>query len=99
MPKFRDLSGLQFGAVKVIGVANRLPSDNTKYWLCECRACGRTGFRMSSSNVGKAYSCGCLQRQINNKDLDEQLLLNDQQRSFLVGARVFFGILNKARLA
>jgi len=75
MPKARDLSGMQFGALKVIGIAQRLQNDYTKFWPCECKACGKTGPRVSSSNV---YSCGCLRGH--KKELCETLVLNEQKQ-------------------
>lgn len=67
MGKFKDLTGLKFGRLKVIGIAERRYSDKRKrhdyYWecLCECGnkciVCGRSLVR------GNTRSCGCLHRE------------------------------------
>lgn len=56
-PTFRDLSGMQFGRLHVIG-AHEL-DQNGVHWLCRCR-CGNLS-RVATSNLtsGKQVSCGC----------------------------------------
>ena len=62
MSQFKNLTGLQFGRLKVI---KRGPNNKDKTrWICECE-CGHTTLSYTHSLLsGKTKSCGCLSHEI-----------------------------------
>ncbi len=64
MPPFKDLTGQQFGALKVLGLADHkyaCPNTGqaTLLWRVRCDLCGREK-DLPATSIKKAKSCGCL---------------------------------------
>lgn len=66
MPKLIDLTGKQFGYLKVIK-RDENKSGKYVYWICECQCENKTIVSVRGSNLksGSTVSCGC----INNKNI------------------------------
>lgn len=59
MPPRIDLTGRQFGKLRVIGRAERQSARSLWYWLCQCE-CGNQKI-VSGINIGRnTNSCGCI---------------------------------------
>ncbi len=57
MGKFRDLTGVRFGKLVVIGKSSHKDGKNTHWdYLCDC---GKTGHSFTSRLIGGQQSCGC----------------------------------------
>ena len=64
MGKFRDLTGMKFGRLTVIGFAGRIGKERSIGWkvLCDC---GKSKvLRSFNLTSGKTSSCGCLNREL-----------------------------------
>ena len=59
--KYKDLTGLRFGRLTVVG----LEETNTRktYWLCRCDCGNFKKARSDSLQAGKIQSCGCLKKE------------------------------------
>ena len=66
MPKLIDLTGKQFGYLKVIK-RDENKSGKYVYWICECQCENKTIVSVRGSNLksGNTVSCGC----VNNKNI------------------------------
>lgn len=62
-----DLTGRTFGRLTVRGFAEW--KDNTGYWLCQCECGNQTTIRHGNLLYGHTKSCGCLQREIYQKNM------------------------------
>lgn len=65
MPRFKDLTGQQFGRLTVKCVARKVKSGERYryYWTCECQ-CGNTiEVRTDCLTQGLVRSCGCLKKE------------------------------------
>jgi hypothetical protein len=62
--KFRDLTGMQIGRLKVVGVIPGLDKHRKRRWRCLCE-CGKSVNVITSHLTGcsKTRSCGCLSRE------------------------------------
>ena len=79
-PLKRDLTGLKFGRLTVIGRAEYDPTKRQALWLCEC-ICGNRVVRTGGGlNRGTVNSCGCLVGD-NNRRL--------RQKHGMAGTRLF----------
>jgi hypothetical protein len=59
--KFIDLTGVRFGRLRVIGLAD-VKSYNKPAWFCRCD-CGRVKVVPGNHlRMGKTRSCGCLHK-------------------------------------
>lgn len=70
MPKPSDLSGDEYGRLKVMQKDDK-QSKKTKrpYWFCQCQ-CGKiTSVRQDMLRNGKTRSCGCLKKEQDEKNL------------------------------
>ena len=69
MPKLIDLSGKQFGYLKVIKRDEKRKGKYV-YWICECQCENRTIVSVRGSNLksGNTVSCGC----VNNKNIHKK---------------------------
>ena len=69
--EFRDMTGLRFGRLVVVGFSFK--RRGRRYWSCRCD-CGNTkDIRVDSLTVDATVSCGCLQKEstrgyMNDKD-------------------------------
>lgn len=59
MSALRDISGLRFGQLVVLGIASRKPVK----WACSCDCGGRSDVRTGELTSGKTNSCGCLRHR------------------------------------
>lgn len=96
MSKMIDYKNFENEYIKVVSRANKekeikLNKSNTRYrlyWYCECKKCGNK-FYVSSQNIKKTKSCGCLRIKSNSCDESEigkkygrlTVLEFDQQRT------------------
>lgn len=56
----KDLTGSEFGWLKIIGRADSRHKDDHAYWKCQCK-CGNTIEAPTNSlKLGRTKSCGCL---------------------------------------
>ncbi len=64
MPKSKDLTGLRFGRLVVLGLATKTPGNPNRRWGAQCD-CGllTVVFGMDLTS-GRTLSCGCLRRDI-----------------------------------
>ena len=92
MAKAIDLSGQQFGYLRVIErdyEAQELhKNERQAWWKCECLACGKIkSFR--SSVIKKSNSCGCVKKEHKMTEEHKALLkeLSFQRGENLVGKR------------
>jgi len=62
MPSFIDLSGMQFGSVKVLERTENKGKDAA--FICLCQECGKTFItRGRSLRAGEVVSCGCTRQK------------------------------------
>jgi hypothetical protein len=61
MGKFKDLTGMTFGFLKVLGKSTKVGAWQEIYWECLCTRCGKRRPVIGRSlSQGTARSCGCL---------------------------------------
>ena len=57
----KDLTGKVFGHLRVLSLSNKRNNHGTRYWECECLACGSKCYVQTSTLYkAKDPSCGCL---------------------------------------
>jgi 5-methylcytosine-specific restriction endonuclease McrA len=62
MGVFQDLTGKQYGQIKVLKGLQSTNSSGSRYWVCEC-VCGKL-FKVSTSSLNSGVkSCGCISRK------------------------------------
>jgi len=57
-PRVRDISGMVFGRLKVVGYGGR--KGKAILWVCQCQCGKKTRARLDHMKSGKTKSCGCL---------------------------------------
>ena len=58
---FKDITGIKYGRLTVIGFSKRI--DNKNYWLCKCD-CGKEHIAEQNNLInGGIKSCGCLREE------------------------------------
>lgn len=62
----KDLTGMKFGRLTVIGRCGQTSSGNAK-WECECECGNSTVSQSFHLRSGQTQSCGCLQRELTSK--------------------------------
>lgn len=65
MAEFKDLTGMKFGKLKVIGISRKVQSGKREryYWNCKCD-CGNTKeVRTDCLTLGGTQSCGCMKKE------------------------------------
>lgn len=65
MANFKDLTGMKYGKLTVIGVSRKVPSGKREryYWNCKCD-CGNTKeVRTDCLTSGYVQSCGCIKKE------------------------------------
>jgi hypothetical protein len=64
----RDLTGMVFGRLTVIGPAPRVDKKKAERWLCNC-SCGAADLSKSKYILlrGESRSCGCLMRESSSR--------------------------------
>ena len=94
MAEFKDLTGMKFGRLLVIGVSRKVKSGKREryYWNCQC-GCGNTKeVRTDCLTSGYVQSCGCLKKEQN------QINLTKNHRHKLSNTNlwhVYYGILHR----
>ena len=69
MPKPIDLTGREFGYLKVVRFAG-ISDKKVRKWECKCK-CGNIIYvRVADLTSGNTKSCGCLQKEIARKNID-----------------------------
>lgn len=66
MPSFRDLTGHQYGRLKVIRFHEK--RDKRSYYLCKCECGTERVVRSDGLTTGHTQSCGCLCKEINKNN-------------------------------
>lgn len=68
---YKDLTGMVFGRVNVIGRADKRAKDKCLLWMCRCE-CGNTFMtRGQSLTTGNTKSCGCLRRELSKRSIQD----------------------------
>jgi sugar diacid utilization regulator len=63
MPKMKNLLGMKFGRLTVLGLDDQRASDGQARWICLCN-CGETTVVMGGNLTrGHSKSCGCWMRE------------------------------------
>lgn len=62
-PNFKNITGLKFGRLLVVGYSGKFASGGTK-WECDCDCGNKTYVTGSSLRSGATRSCGCLNRGV-----------------------------------
>ena len=62
-PLFRDLTGQEFGKLKVLGKGDLSPSGTLR-WRCLCQCGNETQVTTAHLKSGHTLSCGCLSREL-----------------------------------
>lgn len=72
----KDLTGKQFGLLKVKKFSGKSNSSGNAIWICECK-CGNI-VEVDSNNLTSSHtlSCGCINYSIGAKTISSLLLLN-----------------------
>ena len=82
MGKMKDLTGMQFGKLKVLNNAGKLDGRHY-YWNCQCD-CGNTKVVLGSSlTSGNTKSCGCLAKETGIQRLNKE---NSEKAKIPIGA-------------
>ena len=65
MPGFKDLTGMKFGRLTVIGLDSKkeVGGRTRYYWLCQCDCGKKHVARTDGLTGGGVQSCGCLHRE------------------------------------
>jgi len=61
--RFKDIEGLTFGRLTVLGIIARRGKKNTILWLCECSCGGFAKTPADSLQTGITQSCGCYRKE------------------------------------
>ncbi len=61
--RFKDMTGMRFGRLLVLGLAERSPAGN-KSWYCQCDCGSITRSPAGALRSGKTLSCSCLNKDI-----------------------------------
>lgn len=71
MAKFRDLTGMKFGRLYVVGISRKAQSGKREryYWKCKCDCGNIKEVRTDSLTSGYVQSCGCLKNEQNQINL------------------------------
>lgn len=71
MAVFKDLTGLEFGRLKVLSFSREVKSGKRyrKYWICKCDCGNEKEIRTDSLTSGFVKSCGCLKEEQNKINL------------------------------
>lgn len=56
---YHDFEGRIFNYIKIVKKLNKTDAGGYFLWEAECQNCGNI-FNISSRNIGKSYSCGCI---------------------------------------
>lgn len=62
---FRDLTNMNFGRLRVIGLSHF--SHGGAMWICQCSCGNKKVVRGSHLTAGDIKSCGCLRKEVLNK--------------------------------
>lgn len=69
MPKYKDLIGMKFFKLTVVGISEKKKNPKLKYWDCICECGNKVSYSTSDllkSNApekNKVKSCGCLKKE------------------------------------
>lgn len=67
MPKIKDLTGQEFGRLKVLRMSEKRNKSNQILWICQC-TCGNEKEISRGDLFGKTKSCGCLGKEVRSKN-------------------------------
>ena len=59
--RIKDLTGMKFGRLTVIGIGEKI--GRRQFWICECECGNIKSARSDSLQDGRIKSCGCLKRE------------------------------------
>lgn len=62
MPPRADLTGKQFGRLRVLALARVIPGACTE-WRCQCECGNKINVRIGNLTSGNTKSCGCMQTE------------------------------------
>lgn len=83
MKAYKDMTGLRFGRLVVIEIAEKATHGKCLKWRCKCD-CGNDfiayGARLRS---GTTQSCGCLQRELSSQRLSERMTTHGNSKTRL----------------
>lgn len=65
MAEFKDLTGMKFGRLTVIGISRKVQSGKREryYWNCECDCRSTKEVRTDCLTSGYVQSCGCIKKE------------------------------------
>lgn len=67
MRKALSRTGVRYGRLVAISLADRKDSKGGLYWLCQCDCGNQKEISGSNLTSGKAKSCGCLAKQLSSE--------------------------------
>ena len=90
MGKMKDLTGMHFGELTVIGISQKKGKNGDIFWNCKC-SCGKEKeIRTYSLTSGSSKSCGCKRKQlVSEKNMTN--LLNQKIDKLLVIEKYSWG--------
>lgn len=97
MPKARDFTNFETGYIKVKRRAERLPEDDTNYWLIDCAACGGKDIRKRVSSIPGLNTCGCKANHSSRPKVSEAVELPVNPNGFLAITNQFYSLINRVR--
>lgn len=71
-----DFTGMRFGRLTVIGRDKENTNKHDIYWICQCDCGGKKSVTTGHLNSGTVRSCGCIKREIANKQLPKMIQNN-----------------------
>jgi hypothetical protein len=94
--RVKDLTGLRFGRLTVIGLQ---PNETRRsYWVCSCDCGGTKVVRSDALQSGRTVSCGCKKREQDKKNLSSGYSARVfKERGFVSGHTRLYGIWQNMR--
>ena len=83
MSKIKDLTGMHFGELTVIGISQKRGKNGDVFWNCKCNCGKEKEIRTYNLTSGLTKSCGCKTKQfVSEKNMVD--LLNKKIDKLLV---------------
>ena len=80
----KDLTGMRFGELTVIGISQKRGKNGDIFWNCKC-SCGKEKeIRTYSLTSGSSKSCGCKKRQLVSEKNMTNLLNQKIDKLFVI---------------
>lgn len=89
MPPKKDLTGMKFGRLKVLGFAERRNKKAHFHCICDCG--NEKVIRGDGLTTGHAKSCGCLNKEVNRKQ--KNTLIHGESKTRL--HNIWWGIIRR----